>query len=82
MTEPIGPDPSQAGTTLSRSLAKIGMSIFGPLAFFTGLFTALTIPGGPPIPLVVVFVVSLVATGLLAAVYLMAWLGEREQEAG
>ena len=73
---------SRSGESLSRSLATLGLAVCGPVAFFTGLFTAALTPGGVPGPLLLVFVVSTVATALLVVVYVLAWQREAGSEAG
>ncbi|MBT8212972.1 MAG: hypothetical protein KJN71_07485 [Acidimicrobiia bacterium] len=52
----------------------------GPVAFFTGLFTAAMVPGGVPRPLLVAFATSAATTSLLVVVYVLAWQRETRSE--
>ena len=55
MTEP--------GRTL-RDLATLGLAIGGPVSLFSGIAVGVTLIGGPPVFLVLVFVGGLALSGL------------------
>ena len=62
--------------SLTKSVATIGLAVTGPVAFFTGLFTAARVPAGVPGVLLVVFLVATLLSVLFVAVYLLAWQRE------
>jgi hypothetical protein len=54
-----------------RTLATLGLALFGPVSLFSGLVTLATIPRGVPPAIAGIFVVALSATAVSAALYLI-----------
>lgn len=54
---------SRPGRTV-RDLATLGLAIGGPVSLFSGIAVGVTLIGGPPVFLVLVFVGGLALSGL------------------
>ena len=66
--------------SLSRSLATLGMAVFGPLTLFSGIGVFGLISGGPPTWLLAVFMFSLAGVGVSTLAYLATDIMERDRE--
>ena len=60
---------SRETDSLPRSISTLGMALFGPLALFSGIGVFGLFLAGPPVWLVVLFVVSVGATVVFTLVY-------------
>ncbi len=60
--------------SLGTTVATLGLAVSGPITLFSGLITFATIPRGIPGAVAAIFVVSLAATVLSLALYLVGRL--------
>lgn len=65
---------------LPRSLATLGIAVFGPLALFSGVGVFGTLVAGPPGWLVLVFVVAAGITVVCTLVYAAADAAARDHD--
>lgn len=63
--------------SLARSIATLGMALFAPLAFFTGLWTFATMWAGTPRPLMAIFLIAVSGTAFFTLLYLATDIRDR-----